>query len=290
VQYLLPGSQRKGKREWAVDPTIGSLDDMLPLHQWLALATSDSADHAAAGERETAGIDSEWLFAASTQAVLIVDAEAGSILRANPAAALLLNLTSAALAGAAFLSIFDDASAAALWRDISEANSSGSAPASIVRERQAGRSLSVQLSLVRSAPQNYLLVRLEFGRSVAARAPKSNPESAVMAAIDAAPLGFLIAAADFHVEYANQAFVRMIKAHSQAAVRGSSILRWLRFEAADLSQLSARLSQRQSAHMLTTVLHPNFGLPQRVEVCAVPVPDGLNTQWGFTLRHLPRLN
>ena len=111
-----------------------------------------------------------------------------------------------------------------------------------------------------------------------------------MEAIDAAPIGFLIAAADYHLDYANRAFARMIQAQSPGDLLGSSILRWLRFSAADLSRLSARLSQRQAADSLTTVLHPNHGLPQQVEVCAVPVPDGLNTQWGFTIRNLPRLN
>jgi PAS domain-containing protein len=258
-----------------VNRLTASLDDMLPLHPD-ALAPTD--------------INSESLFAASAQAVLIVDADTGNILRANPATSLLLKLPPTVLIGAPFLSVFEDASANALKREFSTAKTSGSAAATGLRERIGGRCMTAQLSLVRSLPQCYVLARLEASESTAVEAPRAEAQSAVMEALDAAPMGFLIAAADFHVDYANRAFVTMVKAQSQTDVRGSSIFRWLRFNAADLSRLSARLSQRQAADVLTTVLHPNFGLPQQVQVCAVPVPDGLNTQWGFTVRHLPRLN
>jgi PAS domain-containing protein len=250
-----------------------TLGDMLALHAW-----------------SYTEINSDSLFAASDQAILIVDADTGIILRANPAASLLLNLPSAALVDAALVSIFDDAGALELRRNFSVAKTSGSATASMLSERRAGRCLSVQLSLVLSVPKSYVLARLESSRSAARGAPQLNPESAVLAAIDAAPIGFLIAAGDFHVDYANPAFVRMVKARSQAAVRGSSLLRWLRFNAADLSRLRARLSQRHAADILTTVLHPNLGLPQHVEVCAVPVPDAFDSQWAFTVRELPLLN
>lgn len=264
------------------------LDDMLPLHRWIALSPGDSLE-TESGVPPTAEIDAEWLLAAASEAVLIVDSQTEIILRVNPATSTLLKLPQSALLGVAFLSIFEENSASEMRRDLAEAKRSGSAGAAIVKERLGGRSVSVRLSLIRGGAQSYLLVRLE-SRETAARAPHLNPESAVMDAIDSAPMGFLIAAADFHVEYANRAFVSMVEAQSQGDVRGSSILRWLRFTAADVSRLSARLSQRQATDVLITALHPNHGSPKPVEVCAVPVPDGLDTQWGFTVRHLPRLN
>lgn len=289
--YRFPGIQCEGKREWAVGPLTATLDDMLPLHQWLAHSSgdADNEDDEATGAYGPAGVTADKLFSASAEAVLIVDAETGFIFEANRAASLLLSLPPTALVGAEFLSIFEDASAGKLQRGFSQAKASGAAAALMVRERSGGRPLSTQFSLVRSVHRVYVLVRLERCQA-ASHSSKLNAESAALEAIDAAPIGFLIAAADFHVDYANRAFARMIKAQSPGHVSGCSILRWLRFSAADLSRLSARLSQRHAADLMTTVLYPNHGLPQRVEVCAVPVPDGLNTQWGFTIRHLPRLN
>ncbi|MDP9089086.1 MAG: PAS domain-containing protein [Pseudomonadota bacterium] len=263
---------------------------MPPLHPWLSLPPNESNDGMAIGHQTSPEMSCDWLFAASAQAVLIVDADTGLMLRANPAASLLLCLPTTALVGAEFPSIFADASKGELQRGFSEAKTSGFAAACMTRDRSGGPPLSVQLSLVRSVHGIYVLARLESCRAAAAYSPRLNAESAVMEAIDAAQFGFLIAAADFHVDYANRAFAKMIDAHSPGDVRGSSILRWLRFSAADLSRLSVRLSQRRAADLLTTVLYPNHGLPQKVEVCAVPVPDGLNTQWGLTVRQLPRLN
>lgn len=288
-QYRLPGSQCAGKREWAGARLTVTLDDMLPLHQWLALAPAESNE----SELDTeppADATTDWLFAASGEAVLIIDADTGFILRANPAASALLSLPPSAIIGAEFLAVFDDANAEQLRDAFAQARASGSSAALIVRERGGGRSLSSHLSLVRTVPQTYLLARLESIEAVPARGRGSTAASAVMAAIDSAPMGFIIAAADFHVEYANRAFAKMVDASTTADVRGNSILRWLRFSSADLSRLSARLSQRQAADLLTTALYPNHGSPKQVEVCAVPVPDGFNTQWGFTVRPLPLLN
>lgn len=47
---------------------------------------------------------------------------------------------------------------------------------------------------------------------------------------------------------------------------------------------------RQAATLFCTALEPERQPFRFMEVCAVVVPNGHDTCWGFTVRQLPRLN
>jgi PAS domain-containing protein len=262
---------------------------MLPQDKWSFFSPLDAADDGAAGTSSSERLPSEQLFAASSEAVLILDLGSDKILQTNPPAAALLRSTGSALIGTQFLAAFESSSAAQLRHHTGVARAFGASDATAVRARGGGIDLRAQLSLIRARSRSYLLVRLE--PAVArAQGVSAAPGSAVLEAIGCSPIGFLITEAAFQVDYANRAFIEMAGAGSETEMRGSRLTRWLRLQETDLRRLAQQLSQRQATSHLTTQLCCAANRSRRVEVCAVPVPDGEHTWWGFTVSELPRLN
>jgi PAS domain-containing protein len=261
---------------------------MPSLHPWLAFFP-DNALASPASEGWASPLPAQWLFAASKEPVVIVDAVSGTIIHANPAAALLVRMGGSELMGMKFVSLFDSPSASKLLTALAEAESVGQSNTLILRT-PFGMDLAAGLSWVRVPPESFVLVRFSEHAPLNSAASTSYPTSAVFDAIDAAPMAFLVTDSVFKVEYANRAFSKMAGAEAQGEILGNSLLRWLLLTALDIERLSERLSQRQAAELVATVMRPNQGNPRQVEVCAVPVPDGIHTRWGFTVRMLPRLN
>jgi PAS domain-containing protein len=259
--------------------------DMLPLYQWLVLSPPGT-EHNSAELDLPALLPSDWLFNASNEPVLIVRAASGDIVQANPAAASLFGRVCTELAGTKFLSAFDKSSSAEIRRCLALAQNSGSAQTAALRTLN-GSSVRALLSLVRSPAESYMLIRLDHN---GAPPVGDHGRSVVLAAIECAPVGFVLTESGFHIDYANRAFAEMVELKSAAEVHGSSLLRWLRLTDEDLARLSTQLSQREAATLLTTQLCPAINSPRRVEICAIPVPDAGNRCWGFTVRDLPRLN
>ena len=261
---------------------------MSSLHPWLALSP-DPATASPALECAPCALPAELLFAASNEPVVIVNAANGIIIQANPAAALLVRVGGSELIGMKFASLFENPSTPHLLAALAEAEAVGQSTRRSLRT-PCGRDLGADLSLVRVPPESFVLVRMS--EAVPRVSPAHTPQrsSVVFDAIEAAPIPFLITDSSFKIDYANRAFISMVGAEIQPAVLDNSLLGWLQLTAADIQHLGERLSQRQAAEIIATVLRPTEGNSRQVEVCAVPVPDGINTRWGFTIRMLPRLN
>lgn len=262
---------------------------MLPQHKWSFFSPQEATEENPGETTSSSVLPCEQLFTASSEAVLILDAGSNKILQANPPAAALLRTTRSDLIGTPFPAAFEPSSSAEIHRHLRLAHACGSSEVMAVRSRGGGIDLGARVSLVRAASQSYFLVRLEPTVSVAASGGAA-PGSAVLEAIECAPVGFLITEAGFHVDYANRAFMEMAGVSSEPELRGSPLTRWLRLSQTDLGQLARQLSEREATSRLTTQLCSTGRRSRRVEVCAVPVPDGEHTWWGFTVSELPRLN
>jgi PAS domain-containing protein len=257
---------------------------MLPPHE-IATALEAAEDHLTA---QPLTPTCNWLFNASSEAVLIVDTASELIAQANPPAAHLLRTNCQELIGTPFAQVFAESSAPAIRRSLDDARSSGSSELGSLRVRGAATDLKARLSVARAAAASFFVVRLDAQGSTRTAAVAL---SAVLEAIDAAPTGFLITALDFEIEYANRGFLLMVGMRTEDDVRGTSLARWLRLSTADLVRLNRQRSQRQATSLITTTLLCfACDAQRRVELCAVPVPDGPDTCWGFALQLLPRLN
>ena len=258
---------------------------MLPLHQWLVLSAQGSAGDAFAEVQPPAPLPIDWLFSASLEPVLIVNAASALIAQLNPAAANLFGKLGNELSGTPFIGAFDSSSLAEIKRCLAMARKSGSADSAAVRTRDDGPVVRVQVSLARAAADIFYLVRLDGVPTAPSRTT-----SAVLDAVEGASVGFLMAESGLLVEYANRAFFDMVQVESASELYGTSVLHWLKFAQADLTRLREQMSEHQAVTLLTTQLSP-LRTPQcRVEVCAIPVPEEREHSWGFTVRELPNLN
>lgn len=230
------------------------------------------------------------LFAAATEPVLIVDAATLKIVEANPPAAIVLCSNRADLIGTPLLSVFEDESADLIEAGLAVTRTVGSAQAAALRARHGGPDLGARLSMFRAPPESYVLVRLSTnGAGAAQGGDRVHADTVAFEEIDGASGGFLMTDADYRIDYANRVFIEMVERRTTAAVCGSSLLRWLALTAADLSRFRLQLARRQAVSLLTTQLCA-LRYPRRVEVCAVAVPDGVDTCWGFSVCELPRIN
>jgi PAS domain-containing protein len=134
------------------------------------------------------------------------------------------------------------------------------------------------------------LVRLAANPEAGYEFSHEAPPSPVLAAIEGATVGFLVADADLRVEYANRAFIEMIEAGGLEDLRNRSLQRWLEFTTSDSARLQAQMCCRQAVTVLDTTLRSERGSTRRVEVRAVAVPDEQSACWGFSVCARPPVN
>jgi PAS domain-containing protein len=267
------------------------------LRQWLNRDARDRGREPVTTQRASelmarhgAGARSElayqWLFDAAAEPVLIIEQHSGTVIEANPAAAKLLRMPRASLVGLPFVRAFDASSAAAVQDSLAITRSSGSAQPVKVQTLDGRAELSVVFSMFRLAPdESYVLVRVSA--ALAADADVSaRPPSAVFEAIEAATVGFVVTDGELHVQYANPAFIRMVRKSGAEDVQDEPLAHWLELSDQDQARLREQMSLRQAVTVLTTRLRRNPDPSREVEVHAVAVPDGQNPCWGFSIREI----
>jgi PAS domain S-box-containing protein len=233
------------------------------------------------------GLPCDWLFSVAVEAVIIVEATTQRIVQANPAAAKLMGTSQAALIGTRFLDALDRSSSEVVARSMEGALATGVGDPVTCKSSGGGAEVRVKASMFRAENQQFLLLNLA---SMTDDVTPIDSQSPVFDAIDNSSVGFLLTDSGLRIEYANQALVDMVELSPPAEMRGKSLARWLEFSPADLARLREQMLQRQATSVMTAHLRTERGSPLEVEVCAVAVPDGTVTCWGFTVRELPRLN
>jgi PAS domain-containing protein len=256
---------------------------------WLNLQSNESP----VGEpfpTNPAELPYDWLFAASREPVLVVDAATESVAEANPAACLLLRVPRGGLIGAQLSSVFESSNAAELQRGLAMTRGAGKSSEFPVRTLNGGTSLSLTLSLFRAVSDSYVLVRMTVAASAGIRDADSEGASIAFHAIESAPIGFMVTDSEFRVEYANQAFADLVEIRSAEEAHGKSLANWLEFSEDDWARLRVQMIQREAATVLRPKLRAGQAPRLDLEVHAVAVPDGENSRWGFSIRERPRLN
>lgn len=245
-----------------------------------------------AAEASASPRDSSWcesLLRTSAVPVLIVDAANGRIAEGNPAAANLLGTRRDALLGSGFLESFEPACSPSIRRAMIDASETGRAEARGVRTT-GGVDIRLKLSLIRSDGAAYLLAHPALRMDVDADVDSAAGSSAVLELLHESPIGFLVTDADFHIEYANRAYLRMIECGTQDAIRGQPLGRWLEFAQAHRARLELALIEARAVEELSMTLRCEQRPARNVSVCAIAVPDGRETRWGFCVSEPARLN
>lgn len=236
--------------------------------------------------RHPARASEAWLYAASAEAVLIVDLATHAIAEANPAAAKLLGFSRDQLLGMAFLGAFGCASAELLRAGAETACAKGCSFELIRCAAVGGAALEARISLVRTGPESYLLVHVN-ARAMDSRAGReASPNSLVLDLLEEMSDGFVVTDLGLHVDYANRAFAAMSGGGVPVELNGENLARWLEFTQCDLAALATQQSLRQVDQVLRLYLRPTGLAPREVEVRAIAVPDGPHACWGFRIRDL----
>lgn len=217
------------------------------------------------------------LLQVATDAVLVVDAESGAVISANPVAAQRVGLARSALAGRRAAEFFDEHSRNPVEELMAAARSSGR-PVEL-RARLAGsQSLtSVSATAFRVADRQRLLLRL---RSVEIRAPGAAP------ALPIAGVGEAVAIADSsgRIRSCDAAFVALLGARDEAALVGRSLGDCLGEPAALLDELLAEVRREGLAERAGLRLRPASGTVVAADLSASWLTEDDQEGVGLVLR------
>jgi PAS domain-containing protein len=235
---------------------------------------------------EPGAIPEAWLFDAATQAVVIVEATHRTILEANRAATLLLEIQRVDLVGRPFLEAFATPGHAAIQAALDAAFADGQSQVLESIGRNGRDRIHLNLALVRSGSEAYALVNLGAAHDGAQRQPSEQAWSSVLNMLQESPDGFLVTDQRLRVMYANRAFAEMAGAKSAMALRGEPLSNWVELSVLDLVNLENQLALRQAVQEFRSTLQHSQRPHGEIEVCAVAVPGDGEACWGFRIREL----
>jgi PAS domain S-box-containing protein len=237
------------------------------------------------GRRGGSPLSIEALFEAATEATLIIDAAQGTILAANPAAARMLGAPRAALVGSPWLTAFASDAALSLTQLEARAYTLGTAPAVRVSVRAVSREVEVSLSLVRSAPAEYLLAHLTPAPGHPVVATEEAGTAASTDALASAADAFLITDAGLTIRYANPASATAIGARTVRELVGKSLTRWIEFSQDQLTALATQMSAREAvASVRAPLASTDKGVGRPLDLTVVAVPDEPHRCFAFWIR------
>jgi len=231
-----------------------------------------------------AELSDAWLFAKGSEGIVLVDAAGGTVIAANPAAALLLRTARPRLLGARFAGLFRDEDATPIKRAESRARAGGRARLASVMAREGDIGLGLTFSTVRSGQLEYQIVRLQRSEDRQPDTPRTAFQSVVFETLEAATESFVVTDLAFRIEYANPAFHSLVGLARTGLVVGHPLMDWLKIATADRDRLARQIADREAVATLAVDLKPANGPILRVEVRAVCVPDGDWPCWGFILQ------
>lgn len=232
-------------------------------------------------ERRTAAPMEERLYAASAEAVILVDLQSETILEANPRAATLLGCARPALLGAGLAPLFTTNSRDAIAAGVTAAVAAGHTRIRWVCAAAGTGLLDLALSLVRTGSDSHLLIRIQESDLGDTSTRTATPDSSVLSLLDDISDAFFVTDHHLRLIYANRAFATMTGKPCFDALHGESITQWLDLTQTDLDALATQMRRRQGVQFLRTHWRRAANALRAVVLCAIAVPDGQTSCWGF---------
>jgi transcriptional regulator PpsR len=228
------------------------------------------------------------LFRASSEAVLLVDADGREVVDANPAAAEVFGETSRDLLGRTFPFGVEEEGQEVLEEHLSTVRARGDAgPVRVTIEGEPGLEVEVSATLLRQEDARLFLVRIR-------RVDEETDVGARRRGIDALSLlsdlpdGFVVTDPDGEILMANQAFLEMAELSREDEALGRNLGRWLGEPGADLGVLLTMLEAHGMVRLFSSTIEGELGATVDVEISAVAAPDAEVPSLGFVIRHVGR--
>ena len=234
------------------------------------------------------------LFQMSSEAVLILDADKGRVIEANPAASLLLGADVEEIVGHSLSALFAPDSMPAVQAYLSAIRAGSreaDVPAKLAPRGRAKSSQTVVLraSLFRQANATLYLLR---ATAPAPTGPAALPDvkAKLLAAVEGAPDGFVVTDDAGVILTANAAFLEMAQLGNESQAAGESLDRWIGQTSVDLDVLVSNLRQRGTVRFFSTVMQGEDGGVAQVEISAVALDSGGQASFGYAIRNVgPRV-
>ena len=212
------------------------------------------------------------LFDASTEAVLMLNADTLRIVDANPAAIRTLGLAR----GRELIRELAPQDVESFQAMLYRVRQSGRAPGTLLHLGPEPSAWIARATLMASDPSPMFLVQLSpaGGTQVAIEA---KDQMALDDFIDRLPDAFVIIDRSGIVERVNRAFLDLVQVGAEGAVLGERLSRWLSRPGADLSVLTSNLNRHGSVRLFSTAVHGELGAETEVEISAVGSGSGSGT-------------
>ena len=225
------------------------------------------------------------LFQSTSEAVLIIDGSTRRVAEANPAADRLIG-GDGSLVGKPFSRLFavQNQEDAASLLSVAQASTSRSAPQTSLTSN--GRQLNVSASLFRQDRSMHFLVRLVPAERAEPIAVDSSHR--MLASINLLPDGLVVTDRELNILTENSAFLDLVHLPTPEQANGETLTRFLGRPGVDRNILLENLVKYGVVRNFPTVLQTQFGELEDVEVCAVSVPEGDDSFYGFSIRRVSR--
>jgi len=234
---------------------------------------------------------SRLLFDAASEAVLVVRSDTFQVVEANPAAIRALGIAP----GWDVMREIAPRDREAFGLMLARAREQGRAPGILVHLGPAEASWTARASLMTSEPGPVLLLQLApagemepgaTARIRAAAAAAAPPP--VEALVDQLPDAFVVIDPRGLVRRANQAFLDLVQAASDAVVLGERIGRWLSRPGADSAVLLDALHRHRSVRAFPTTVSDETGGETEAEIAGVVAGEGEARLIGLLIRDVSR--
>lgn len=228
---------------------------------------------------------SRLLFDASSEAVLVVEAQTLRVIEANPAAIRALGLAP----GWEFLREVAPRDVEAFRGMLQRAREHGRAPGIAVHLGAERAAWLVRATLMVRDPGPVFLLQLAStgpDPQVTARGTTLRLDDL----LERLPDAFLVTDQDGVVRRANRAFLDMVQVPAEGGVLGESLGRWLARPADGLAMLLGTLLQYGEVRVFPSVLTGQLGVEVEVELSAVVSGIGASRAIGIVLRDVGRRN
>jgi transcriptional regulator PpsR len=225
------------------------------------------------------------LFHVALEGVLVADMGTRRVLEANPAAAYMLDESSAALQGTPLPELFAPASWPAVQALL--AGIEAGARTTDIRVSLRGQTArEANLSGVLFRQSGSALVLLRFWSPESSTAPTGLRSARMLAMLEALPDAVVITGEDRRILAANSAFCELVQKANENQVVGESLERWLGRPGVDLNIMQSNLREHGAMRDFATVVHGDYGPPQEALVTGVSLVDGQTPCIAFTIRTL----
>ncbi|MEM9010580.1 MAG: transcriptional regulator PpsR [Pseudomonadota bacterium] len=227
------------------------------------------------------------LFETTQEALVLLDADTGRIVDANPPASRLLGREARELNGSMFTSPFDGASQKALGETLAAVRATSNPRTVGVTTRGGEQRFEIRCILFRAARETLVLCRLSS--PAGATDETARHDLAIGALVDKASDAIVVTDRTGIIQSANDAFLALAEIPLDDRARGQSLAQYLGRPGLDLNVMLSNAAESGRLSIYATEIRSNYGTTHPVEISTVRLGETDAEGFGFILRDVSRL-